>query len=144
MKRDVTNAVRWGIPLTVATLAIATPYFLTHGFPFLALALQRGFGLVCHQDPERSLTVFGGQVAVCARCLGIYAGVAAGAVAGVRRRAAVSLLALGVMLNLADVASESAGLHSNWMGVRFVLGVLLGFAAAAWVSGVERVDGLPA
>jgi uncharacterized membrane protein len=37
--------------------------------------------LICHQRPERSFHLAGAQLAVCARCLGIYAGVTAGAAA---------------------------------------------------------------
>ena len=36
--------------------------------------------LICHQRPERSFHVWGVQWPVCARCLGLYAGAAIGAV----------------------------------------------------------------
>src|SRR5262245_8646685 len=43
-------------------------------------AVMYGIGsLVCHQRPERSVHLFGVQMPVCARCLGIYAGAAAAA-----------------------------------------------------------------
>ena len=57
------------VPASLATLAIAAPYLLTHGWPAAAFVLERGFALVCHQRPERSLIVFGAPVAICARCL---------------------------------------------------------------------------
>lgn len=65
-KKRLTNVLRGGavIPLALALVAIATPYLLTHGFPFIALALQRAFAVVCHQRPERSLELFGGHAAV--------------------------------------------------------------------------------
>jgi hypothetical protein len=36
--------------------------------------------MVCHQRPERSFSLFGAQLPVCARCTGIYAGAALTAV----------------------------------------------------------------
>ena len=121
------------VPLSFALLAVATPYLFTHSHLYVALVLQRGFSLVCHQRPERSIALFGGHVAVCARCLGLYLGAAIGAVVVFERRMAFSLLLLSAGLNLADVAAETANLHGNWMAFRFALGMLLGFAAAAWV-----------
>ena len=66
------------LPLALVCAAMAAPYFLTHGFLAIGLALERGFALVCHQRPERSLWIFGAHVAVCSRCLGIYLGAAFG------------------------------------------------------------------
>jgi uncharacterized membrane protein len=37
--------------------------------------------LICHQRPERSFHLGAAQLPVCARCLGLYAGGAAGAIA---------------------------------------------------------------
>lgn len=36
------------------------------------------FSPICHQNPARSFFVFGYQLAVCSRCLGIYSGFFAG------------------------------------------------------------------
>lgn len=121
------------VPLSFTLLAVATPYLFTHSYLYVALILQRGFSLVCHQRPERSLVLFGAHVAVCARCLGLYVGAAIGAVVVFQRRMALSLLLLAAALNLADVIGEAANLHGNWMALRLALGMLLGFAAAAWV-----------
>lgn len=137
MKRDSANNVIWWcslVPLTLVTFAIASPYFLTHGSPSLALALERAFGVVCHQRPERSIEMFGGHVAVCGRCLGLYVGAAIGAVVVLPRRIALSLLILAAALNVSDVVVEVANLHGNSLGLRLVLGILLGFAAAAFVK----------
>lgn len=133
-KDGISNIVWWGlIPLTLALLAIATPYLFTHSFPFIALVSERAFALVCHQHPERSLEIFGGHVAVCARCLGIYLGAAIGAVFVLARRTTFCLLLLAAALNFADVVSEAANLHGNWMPLRLTLGMLFSFAAAACV-----------
>jgi uncharacterized membrane protein len=121
------------VPLLLALLALMAPCLLTHGFSFSALALERGFAVVCHQRPERSFALFGWHAAVCARCLGIYLGSAIGAVTRMSRRMALSLLVFAAGLNLADVVSGLADLHGNWMELRFVLGVLLGLAAASFI-----------
>ncbi len=113
---------------------LAIPYFLTHGFLPIGLALQRGFALVCHQRPERSFWIFGAPVAVCARCLGIYLGAAIGLLLRMSRRMALRLLIGAAALNLLDVATEFAGLHGNWLGTRFVLGLALGAAAGLLIS----------
>jgi uncharacterized membrane protein len=128
-------AVSWyGIaPAALGLVAIATPFFL-RSIPMLGFALQRGFALVCHQQPERSFFWFGGSVAVCARCLGIYLGAAVGLLMCVPRRVAIQLLMVTVTVNAIDCFAELAGLHGNWMLVRFALGIALGTAAAMVVA----------
>ncbi len=62
--------------LTVAWLAllIFAPLLSTP----LAASLYAMGSLLCHQIPERSFHLFGAQLPVCARCVGIYAGGAVG------------------------------------------------------------------
>jgi uncharacterized membrane protein len=121
-------------PLALAIAAAGVPYFLTHGFLLLAFALHRGFALICHQRPERSFWVFGAPVAVCARCLGIYLGAAIGLLLRTSRRIAINILIAAAALNVLDVISEFAGLHGNWMAVRFALGLALGAAGGLLIS----------
>jgi uncharacterized membrane protein len=121
-------------PLLLACGAIATPYLLTHNRLPLGLVLDRGFALVCHQRPERCFWIFGAPVAVCARCLGIYLGAAAGLLIRTSRRIALRLLLAAAAINLADWITEIARLHGNWLGVRFFLGLALGAAGAVLVS----------
>jgi uncharacterized membrane protein len=132
------------LPFALVAAAIAVPYLLPHGLPGVALALRHGFALVCHQRPERSLWLFGGTVAVCARCLGIYLGAAIGLLLRCSRRIALGLLALAAAANLADALTEVLGLHSNWLAVRFALGIFLGVTAALLVSSArDRFGGPP-
>lgn len=131
-------------PLLLALAALAVPYFLTHGFLVVGLALQRGFALICHQRPERSFWLFGGSVAVCSRCLGIYLGAAFGLLFRASRKVALRLLIAAAALNLLDAASELAGLHGNWLGVRFALGLALGVTGAMMISSsLERTPSHP-
>ena len=122
------------VPLLLAGAAIAVPYFLTHGFLTIGMALQRGFALVCHQRPGRSFWLFGGRVAVCSRCLGVYLGAALGLLFRTPRTIALRLLIAAAAVNLLDAASELAGLHGNWLGVRLVLGLALGVSGAMMIS----------
>ena len=128
-----TNA--WAlVPLALATAAVIAPYCFTHGLLYPAFALQHGFALVCHQRPDRCFWVFGAPVAVCARCLGIYLGAAAGLVMRTSRAVAIRLLLIAAALNLVDVVTEYAGLHGNWMIARFGLGMMLGVAGALLIA----------
>ncbi len=122
------------LPLAFVAAAIAAPYFLGHGLATMGIALYRGFSLVCHQRPERSFYIFGTPVAVCARCLGIYLGAAIGLLGHTSRRIAIRVLIAAAAFNLLDAAAEFGGLHGNWCGLRFLLGLLLGTAAALSVA----------
>ncbi len=122
------------VPAALAALAIAAPYLLTHGSPATAFVLERGFALVCHQRPERSLLFFGAPVAICARCLGIYLGAATGLLLRSSRHIALRWLLVAAAINLLDGITELAGLHGNWLLVRLTLGVILGAAGALLIT----------
>jgi uncharacterized membrane protein len=128
-------------PLAFALTAVAVPYLLTRGYPAIAFPLQHAFSLICHQRPERSFYLFGAPIAVCARCLGIYLGAAVGLLFRAPRRIAIQLLIAAAALNLIDGLAELAGLHGNWITVRFVLGLALGAAGALLIS--SSVPGTP-
>jgi len=126
----------WWVLVPVALLGsvLAVPYFLTHDFGSAGVALQRGFALVCHQRAERSFWIFGAPVAVCARCVGIYIGAAIGLLVRTSRSIALRLLIAATVINGLDAVAELVGLHGNWMGVRFALGLVLGAAGALLIS----------
>ena len=121
------------VPLAFAAAAIAVPWLLACA-PEFGFALQRGFSLVCHQQAERSFLLLGGSVAVCARCLGIYLGAAVGLLVRISRRAARRWLIAAIAINVVDWIAEFAGIHGNWMGMRFTLGLALGMAGAMMVA----------
>lgn len=67
----------------VALLAVAA-FIAGHRNPGvtaygLSAAVYEIGSLICHQRPERSFHLWGAQLAVCARCAGIYLGAAAAA-----------------------------------------------------------------
>lgn len=120
--------------LALAVAAVSVPYLFTHNFLLVALALHHAFSLVCHQRPERSFRIFGAPIAVCARCLGIYLGSAIGLLFRTSRRVAIQVLIAAAILNLLDVVTEFAGLHGNWIALRFAFGVVLGAAGGLLIS----------
>ena len=59
-------------------LPLLPPMLFETGHGDAATSLRLLFRPVCHQLPERSLYFQGYPLAICARCLGIYAGFLAG------------------------------------------------------------------
>ena len=121
--------------------------------PFLPAALSSVLyavgSLICHQLPDRSFHFGGFQLPVCARCLGIYAGAACGAIIGavlsssrgaphLRHTAKASrwLVALAGLPTVISVAVEASGLWRTTNEIRFTAGFPLGLAAAFVVMSV--------
>jgi uncharacterized membrane protein len=122
----------------------AGPFFPPEaGIPLYAFA-----SLICHQLPERSFHLAGTTLPVCARCFGIYAGAALGALGAVR--AAIPplaagharwILAAGALPTAVTVAGEWLGLWYPSNAARAAAGIVLG-AAGAWVvvASVKRPE----
>lgn len=96
------------------------------------------FDPICHQLPERSFAVFDESLAVCHRCLGLYAGFLLGLLAwprlGTARRrllAAPRWIVLFAVPMLLDVAWPG-----NLPPTRFATGAIASFPVAllAWVA----------
>jgi uncharacterized membrane protein len=105
---------------------------------------------ICHQRPERSFFVNGQQMAVCARCTGLYAGAAAAgplalfaAVAASASRARRVIL-IAALPTAVTWTLEFAGFLHFSNTARFLGGLPLGFAAAWLVSSVVKSDRHPA
>lgn len=134
-------ALAWASAIIGGALIASRPQVgsLTY---LVSAAIYKIGSLLCHQRPERSFYVWGAQLPVCARCVGIYAGAvlatvlaAASPVAGdrdpvVRRaRTAVLLAALPTALTLAYEWTTGVT-PGNW--ARLVAGFPLG-AVVAWI-----------
>jgi uncharacterized membrane protein len=110
----------------------------------LAGALYAIGARICHQRPERSFHLFAAQLPVCARCLGIYSGAAAGLFvalgAGVRQRllsiSPRTLLLAGATPTVITLVMEWSGSWAGSNGVRAGAGVALGLAVAFVVAQV--------
>ena len=121
--------------------------------PLLAAAVYGLGGVICHQLPERSFHWHGAQLAVCARCTGIYLGACASAVVvplppRVSSRWAAPPARIAWLLGLAAVpmavtlAAEWTGLWAPSPLVRAATGVLVGAAGAVVVTAAARCDKL--
>ena len=64
--------------LALTALIIVAPLARAAGYNGLAHALYLGFSPICHQLPDRSFHLHDFPFAVCARCTGLYFGLAAG------------------------------------------------------------------
>src|ERR1044071_956083 len=62
------------IALGVISLIIGAPLAAASNHQQLAVAIYHSFKTLCHQIPERSFFIAGHQLAVCARCTGLYVG----------------------------------------------------------------------
>jgi uncharacterized membrane protein len=121
------------LPLAVVVLALAplVAPLVAAAHPLTALVIRSFFSRLCHQDPARSFFIGGAPVAVCVRCLGIYCGVAMGMFLRLGKVSAFRLLAVAMVVNLADVGSGILHWHGNMPATRFWLGLLLGVAAGS-------------
>ena len=121
---------------------MAAPLSLAHGYVLFPALVYEAAGLICHQRPERSFHLAGIQLPVCARCLGLYASGAAGALAAcvagfaasgeVLSARATRALALAAVPTAATVALEWVGwIHPGGVA-RAVAAAPLG-ALAGWL-----------
>ena len=140
MKRESQRLLVSAFPASLAGAAVSAPYLAFGSYGAFTFLIFLFFSPVCHQDPARSFWVFGGPVAVCARCLGIYLGAAVGAWIPAPRRVLLSALGVLAALNLADVLTEAAAWHGNWKLTRLLLGTLLGLAAGSLVANSLKRD----
>lgn len=125
----------FAIAAALFALALAPAWLRQHGEGIAAMALFAFFRRLCHQQAERSLMLFGAPIAVCARCLGAYAGAALGGLVRLEHRFAIRLLGLALASNLVDIAAESLGLHGNIPLSRLLIGGTLGIAAGTLLNG---------
>lgn len=104
---------------------------------------HRAFAGLCHQMPDRSFSLGGQPMAVCSRCLGIYAGFLAGWLAlpvfsflkTGRQYPAKKMLFAAVFVNLLDLVGSIPGFWENTLLSRLVLGGWAGCSAAALFTG---------
>jgi uncharacterized membrane protein len=119
--------------------------------PLAGVAYLLG-SLVCHQLPDRSFHIGASQLPVCARCLGIYAGVAvsmvfwvlSSRVPGSTVPGSRALLIAGAIPTAATVALEWLGMWEPSNVARVFAGLPLGAVVAFVVTGaVAKLHYLP-
>ena len=128
------------VALTWVGLIVVAPLALARGHDLLALAIYGAFSYLCHQIPERSFHVAGHPFAVCARCAGLYAGFALGALVYPLVRSLRRLetprrrwLLAALVPTLIDWALGLSGIWENTHLTRFLTGALLGAVCAFYV-----------
>ncbi len=130
--RAVWLAATLGAAVWLALIVLA-PWLAARSSTGLARAVYAVFSPVCHQIPGRCFFLFGHPLAVCGRCLGIYAGFAAGLVfyplvRGFRRSGLPSARSF-VIATLPMAVDGLAGLAGLWrspVGLRAVTGLVWG------------------
>lgn len=120
------GAVLWAAALLAAPTQQTT----------LSAAVYRLASLICHQRPERSFSLEGRQLPVCARCAGLYFSGAIAAIAawGPRRRSpkrSRELLLLAALPTVATIPIEWLGVSALSNPIRFAAAWPFG-AAAGW------------
>jgi uncharacterized membrane protein len=117
---------------------LAAPTLPAH----LAAIVYAAGSVVCHQIPERSFYRGSIQLPVCARCLGIYVGLAAGALAWcvspqrgrtARRTSIRVVMVLAALPTVLTVALEGAGAWDASNAFRAGAGVVLGLGLSTVV-----------
>lgn len=109
------------------------PWLAARGSSGAARFIYAAFAPLCHQVPGRCFAISGHPLAVCGRCLGIYAGFAAGLILYPFIRgfsqAALPRARLFLLLTLPMALDGLAGLLGVWrspIGVRFAIGFVWG------------------
>ena len=141
-------AAVWVAAIVAAPVAIHGPStVVSRG----AAAVYLAASLVCHQRPERSFSLQGRPLAVCARCAALYVAALAGGVcalllgiAAPEAAGARLLLALAALPTLATWSIEHAGIAPLSNVIRALAALPLGFAAGALVIGILLADARPA
>ena len=106
------------------------------GINLLGTIAYLAFSPFCHQISERSFHLFGVQLAVCARCTGIYLGLPLGIIFFIIFSSKISQLALVPILVMAgDGLVNWLGLVSSPSWLRFIFGLGFGFVGG-WLLGI--------
>jgi len=104
------------------------------------------FRVMCHGMARRSLELFGTPMPLCARCVGIYAGMLAGILVfwaiPLFREKVMRGVAFAAVTPLAiDGLTQLTGLRESTNPLRLATGVIAGLAFGLWIlSAVERRD----
>jgi len=134
----------WGVVVAGAALLVAlivgAPLLRASGAEGAARAIYLGFSAACHQMSARSFHVEGFQLAVCARCFGIYVGGLLGAAAyplvrpvSIRETPDRKWLLLAAVPTTVDFALGFFGVWENTHMSRFLTALLLGVVAAFYI-----------
>lgn len=145
MKRDtkIVLAVVAAIPTVILSASALCSWAIAMG---ASAQWRLLFRIMCHGRPERSLAIADVAMPICARCVGIYAGLLVGLAAfwliPYLRERVVRPFALAAVIPLAiDGLTQLAGLRESTNELRIATGIVAGLAFGMWVlSAVERPE----
>lgn len=112
---------------------------------FYAL-LKHNYSLVCHQSDQKTISIGGDKILVCARCTGIYFGALIISLFFVltnfKNKINLKYLFAALLITLLDVLSVNVGIYSYSKEISFVTGVILGVAVLFLITEVleEYID----
>ena len=116
---------------------IAAPVFKANDFAWAANIIYSFFSYLCHQEDARSFHIHGLPFAVCARCLGVYAGLCAGVLVYPLLRSLNDLeplprvwLLFAPVPTTVDFLLSQFGVWENTHWSRFVTAAILGVGLA--------------
>jgi len=134
----------WLVSAATVTFLVAliftAPVMAAGGHPVWAEVIYRGFGIFCHQRPDRSYFIEGHKLAVCSRCTGLYAGFALTLllyplIRSLRNNIApprIYLILAAIPLAI-DFSLTFLGIWNNTHTSRLLTGALLGSVAVFYV-----------
>ena len=143
MKRDTKIVLGFlaAIPAVFLGASALCSWAIAHG---ASMQWRLLFRLMCHGKVERCLDLFGVPMPLCARCVGIYAGMLVGILAfwavPLLRERVMRIVAIVCTIPLAaDGLTQLAGLRESTNDLRVATGLLAGMAFGLWIlSAVER------
>lgn len=126
--------------LLILSLIVVAPLTAASGHSEIAEGIYRGFGIFCHQRPDRSYFIDGHKLAVCSRCTGLYAGFALTLLIYPLLRSLRSavtpprkVLFLAALPLLIDFSLTFLGIWENTHTSRLLTGALLGSVTVFFV-----------
>lgn len=124
----------------IVSLIVIAPIAAASGHNEVAEGIYRGFGIFCHQRPDRSYFIDGHKLAVCSRCTGMYAGFALTLLIypllrSLRSAATPprSLLFLAALPLVLDFSLNFFGIWENTHTSRLLTGAILGSVSVFYV-----------
>ena len=122
-------------------IALGPGLFGNPSLPYVSFQFE-AFHFLCHQDPLRSFAINNSQMAVCARCIGIYSAFFTGVILmpflvlikKVKFRYYFRFLIGTIILNFIDVLGNQFEFWTNTNESRFLLGSLFGLSSAILLS----------
>lgn len=145
LKRDtkIVLGVVAAIPTVILSASALCAWAISNGASMQWRVL---FRVMCHGRVERCLELFDVPMPICARCVGIYAGLLAGLAAFrlmtmLRERVARTFAFIAILPLAIDGLTQLAGLRESTNPLRIATGVLAGLAFGLWIlSAVEHRD----